>query len=204
MYHLLYLLLNHLHWEIANSPVLRYHQLVLHDPVWYDHLPYINFPPHWPIFTPKDKLAGFFESYAKLLELNVWMATTIKESSWDASRGRWTVVLERQKEPGVFETRVLHPKHIIQATGHSGEKNFPSDIPGLSAFKGDRLCHSSEFSGARMDGNGKKALIVGCCNSGHDIAQDFYEKGYDVTMIQRSSTVRYFPFLSFHSRLFRR
>ena len=22
----------------------RYHQLVLHDPVWYDHLPYINFP----------------------------------------------------------------------------------------------------------------------------------------------------------------
>jgi cation diffusion facilitator CzcD-associated flavoprotein CzcO len=39
-----------------------------------------------------------------------------------------------------------------------------------------------------MDGKGKKALIVGCCNSGHDIAQDFYEKGYDVTMIQRSST----------------
>lgn len=37
----------------------RYHQLVLHDPVWYDHMPYINFPPHWPIFTPKDKLAGF-------------------------------------------------------------------------------------------------------------------------------------------------
>ena len=49
----------------------RYHQLVLHDPVWYDHLPYINFPPHWPIFTPKDKLAEFFECYAKLLELNV-------------------------------------------------------------------------------------------------------------------------------------
>jgi cation diffusion facilitator CzcD-associated flavoprotein CzcO len=49
----------------------RYHQLVLHDPVWYDHMPYINFPPHWPIFTPKDKLAEFFECYAKLLELNV-------------------------------------------------------------------------------------------------------------------------------------
>jgi hypothetical protein len=34
-------------------------------------MPYINFPPHWPIFTPKDKLAEFFECYAKLLELNV-------------------------------------------------------------------------------------------------------------------------------------
>jgi cation diffusion facilitator CzcD-associated flavoprotein CzcO len=39
-----------------------------------------------------------------------------------------------------------------------------------------------------MDGKGKNAIVVGCCNSGHDIAQDFYEKGYDVTMIQRSST----------------
>lgn len=40
----------------------RYHQLVLHDPVWYDHMPYINFPANWPIFTPKDKLADFFEA----------------------------------------------------------------------------------------------------------------------------------------------
>lgn len=29
---------------------------------------------------------------------------------------------------------------------------------------------------------------MGCCNSGHDIAQDFYENGYSVTMVQRSST----------------
>lgn len=116
------------------------------------------------------------------------MRSTIKESKWDPSKKQWTVVIERQKEPGVIETRVLHPKHIIQATGHSGEKNFPSYIPGINDFKGDRLCHSSEFSGAKMNGKGKKAIIVGCCNSGHDIAQDFYEKGYDVTMIQRSST----------------
>lgn len=116
------------------------------------------------------------------------MSTTIKESSWDVSKGHWTVTVERRKESGVFETRVLHPKHIIQATGHSGGKNFPSHIPGISAFRGDRLCHSSDFFGAKMDGKGKKAIIVGCCNSGHDIAQDFYEKGYDVTIVQRSST----------------
>jgi len=151
-------------------------------------MPYIHFPPHWPIFTPKDKLAGFFETYAQLLELNVWMSTTVKSSKWDITKKRWDVVLERCKEPGIVETRVLHPKHIIQATGHSGEKNFPSHIPGISSFKGDRLCHSSEFSGAKMEGKGKKAIVVGCCNSGHDIAQDFFEKGYDVTMIQRSST----------------
>jgi putative flavoprotein involved in K+ transport len=28
-------------------------RLVLHDPVWYDHLSYLPFPQHWPVFTPK-------------------------------------------------------------------------------------------------------------------------------------------------------
>jgi cation diffusion facilitator CzcD-associated flavoprotein CzcO len=166
----------------------RYHQLVLHDPVWYDHMPYLPFPSHWPIFTPKDKLAEFFESYVKLLELNVWTKTTIKDSKWDGVKKQWTVTLEREKEPGIVETRVLHPKHIIQATGHSGEKNFPRHIPGIKDFRGDRLCHSSEFAGAKTGGKGKKAIVVGCCNSGHDISQSFYENGYDVTMVQRSST----------------
>src|SRR5689334_9986 len=58
----------------------RYHQLVLHDPVWYDHMPYLQFPPQWPIFTPKDKLAQFFEAYATLLELNIWTGTSLLET----------------------------------------------------------------------------------------------------------------------------
>ncbi|KAF2010171.1 FAD/NAD(P)-binding domain-containing protein [Aaosphaeria arxii CBS 175.79] len=165
----------------------RYHQLVLHDPVWYDHMPYVPFPPHWPVFTPKDKLAEFFESYVKLLELNVWTSTSLKSTSWDEGKKEWTVVVERTKADGSKEERTLHPRHIVQATGHSGKKNFPQ-IPGMESFKGKRLCHSSEFSGADKNSKGKKAIVVGSCNSGHDIAQDFFEKGYDVTIVQRSTT----------------
>ncbi|KAL3476688.1 hypothetical protein BJX99DRAFT_270341 [Aspergillus californicus] len=163
----------------------RYHQLVLHDPVWFDHMPYVSFPPHWPVFTPKDKLAEFFEAYAMLLELNVWARTTLKSPVWDGEQ--WSVVLERRSADGSISTRTVHPRHIIQATGHSGEKYFP-DLPGIDSFKGDRLCHSSNFRGALHANKGKKAIVVGSCNSGHDIAQDFYEKGYDVTMVQRSTT----------------
>ncbi|KAF2107969.1 hypothetical protein BDV96DRAFT_531419 [Lophiotrema nucula] len=165
----------------------RYHQLVLHDPVWYDHMPYVPFPPHWPVFTPKDKLAEFFESYVKLLELNIWTSTTLKSTSWDEDKKEWTVEVERKKADGTTETRTFHPHHIVQATGHSGKKNFPS-IKGMDDFRGDLLCHSSEFPGAKSKSKGKKAIVVGSCNSGHDIAQDFYEKGYDVTMVQRSTT----------------
>ena len=165
----------------------RYHQLVLHDPVYYDHLPYIPFPSHWPVFTPKDKLAEWFESYAKLLELNVWTHTNLKAAKWDGSKRQWTVELERKKMDGTTENRILHPRHIVQATGHSGEMSFPK-IKGIDEFKGDRLCHSSQFKGANENSQGKKAIVVGCCNSGHDIAQDFYEHGYQVTIVQRSST----------------
>ncbi|KAJ5681980.1 uncharacterized protein N7477_001920 [Penicillium maclennaniae] len=173
--------------RIGDSWRHRYHQLVLHDPVWFDHMPYIPFPPTWPIFTPKDKLADFFESYVKLLELNVWTRTELKSSSWDDTQREWTVVLERKKEDGTTETRTLHPHHVIQATGHSGKKNAPT-FKGTENFKGDRICHSSEFPGASTKSAGKKAIVIGSCNSGHDIAQDFFEKGYQVTMVQRSST----------------
>lgn len=165
----------------------RYHQLVLHDPVWYDHLPYMPFPSHWPIFTPKDKLADFFEAYAKLLELNVWTNTEVVEVQYDKAKAVWKVVVSRKLANGENDTRTFYPRHVIQATGHSGKKNQP-DMKGVENFKGDRLCHSSEFPGAQNNSQGKKAVVVGSCNSAHDIAQDFLEKGYDVTIVQRSTT----------------
>lgn len=173
--------------HLPTDELERYHQLVLHDPVWYDHLPYIPFPPHWPVFTPKDKLAEWFECYVRLLELNVWTQTNLESAKWDESKRQWTVHIKRKKADGTVEERTLHPHHIIQATGHSGEMKMPQ-IKGMGEFKRDRLCHSSQFKGANANSKGKKAIVVGCCNSGHDIAQDFYEHGYDTTIVQRSST----------------
>ncbi|KAL8935106.1 MAG: hypothetical protein Q9216_005582 [Gyalolechia sp. 2 TL-2023] len=163
--------------------------LVLHDPVWYDHLPYVPFPSHWPVFTPKDKLADWFDSYARLMELNVWTSTTLNDAQWDETKRQWKVTITRKKANGEIESRTLHPRHIIQATGHSGEMMMPS-IKGMDTFKGGNLCHSSQFKGAQKvpEGQKKRAIVVGCCNSGHDIAQDFYEHGYDVSIVQRSST----------------
>ncbi|KAG5956812.1 hypothetical protein E4U57_002275 [Claviceps arundinis] len=167
----------------------RYHQLVLHDPVWYDHMPYLNFPPQWPVFTPKDKLADWFESYVSIMELNVWMRTELVRSSWDETKRTWTIELARKgsDSDGASESRTFHPRHVIQATGHCGVKCLPV-IPGMESFAGHRICHSAEFLGARDDEKGMKAVVVGSCNSGLDIAQELFENGYDVTIVQRSST----------------
>jgi hypothetical protein len=149
--------------------------------------PYLPFPTFWPKFTPKDKLGDWFETYANSLELNAWLSVTLQSLSYSDTTKSWTITLDRLRN-GTTETRTLHPRFVVQATGHSGEKNFPSSIAGINSFKGSTLCHSSEFSGAKPNSKDKKAIVVGCCNSGHDIAQDFYENGYDVTLVQRSST----------------
>jgi hypothetical protein len=61
----------------------RYKSLCLHDPVWYDHMPYLPFPDHWPVFSPKDKIGDWLEMYAKVMELNFWGSTECKHASYD-------------------------------------------------------------------------------------------------------------------------
>ena len=159
----------------------RYRSLVLHDPVWYDHMPYLPFPAHWPVFTPKDKLADWFETYVAAMELNVWTGTEFLGGDYDDEARRWTVRVRR--DDGT--ERTLHPHHVVLATGMSGVPYMP-EIPGVDEFAGT-VCHSSAHVGGR-EYAGRRAIVVGSCNSGHDIAQDFYEQGADVTMVQRSST----------------
>ena len=79
----------------------------------------------------------------------------------------------------------MHPAHVILATGALGEPNVPH-FEGVDDFRGT-VRHSSAHGGGE-GWEGKRAIVVGSCNSGHDIAQDFYERGADVTLVQRSAT----------------
>jgi len=49
----------------------RYRSLTLHDPVYAHTFPYLKYPDDWPMYTPKDKMADWRETYARTLELNV-------------------------------------------------------------------------------------------------------------------------------------
>ncbi|OZG27080.1 FAD-dependent oxidoreductase [Williamsia sp. 1138] len=158
----------------------RYYSLSLHDPVWYDHMPYLPFPDDWPVFTPKDKMGDWLESYVKIMELDYWSSTTCLGATFDDTTQRWTVEVERDGEK-----LTLTPTQLVLATGMSGIPNIP-DIPGADTFEGD-LVHSSQHSGGGKYA-GKKAVVLGANNSAHDICGDLFENGADVTMIQRSTT----------------
>ncbi len=158
----------------------RYKSLCLHDPVWYDHLPYIDFPSNWPVFAPKDKIGDWLEMYAKVMELNYWGGTECKSATFHQDTDEWTVVVQRD---GAEIT--LRPQQLVLATGMSGKANVPS-FEGMDVFKGDQH-HSSRHPGPDAY-RGKRAVVIGANNSAHDICAALWEGGADVTMVQRSST----------------
>lgn len=167
--------------RVGDSWRNRYHSLVLHDPVHTNHLPYLPFPQHWPVFTPKDKLADWFETYVSALELNVWTGSEMTSAQYDQENDFWKVTIRRPDG----SVRTLAPRHVILATGVSGRPNMPA-LPGADTFGGD-IRHSSRITGDE-DVAGRPVLVVGAGNSGLEIAHDMWERGADVTVLQRSTT----------------
>lgn len=158
----------------------RYKSLALHDPVWYDHLPYLKFPDDWPVFAPKDKIGDWLEHYTAIMELDYWSGTECLGAEYDGDAGTWELRVRRRGEDVT-----LRPQQLVFALGVSGYPNVP-EFEGANAFLGEQY-HSSKYPGGG-DQSGKKALIIGSNNSAHDIAADLWEHGADVTMLQRSST----------------
>ncbi len=158
----------------------RYKSLALHDPVWYDHLPYLKFPDNWPVFTPKDKIGDWLEFYTRVMEVPYWSKTTALSASYDEDAREWTVEVDRDGE-----ALTLQPQHVVFATGMSGKPNVPT-LPGQELFRGDQH-HSSRHPGPDAY-RGKRAVIIGSNNSAFDISGALWESGADVTMVQRSST----------------
>ena len=160
----------------------RYDALTLHNQVHVNHLPYLQFPPNWPVYIPKDKLANWFESYAEAMELNYWTGSEFEGARYDAAAKRWSATVRRADGA----RRELQPRHIVLATGVSGIPNIP-ELPELRDF-GGKVIHSHEY----RDGEawrGKRVLVIGTGTSGHDIAQDLHSAGAQVTIVQRSPTL---------------
>jgi putative flavoprotein involved in K+ transport len=167
--------------RIGDSWRKRYHSLALHNSIHLNHLPYMEFPPTWPKYIPKDMLGNWFEFYADAMEINCWTDTEFVGGTWDEITQCWTARLKCSDG----SQRVVRPRHLVFANGVSSYPMIP-DLPGLQDFKGT-VIHSEGFeSGAGWEG--KQALVLGTGSSANDIALDLYSHNVHTTLIQRGST----------------
>ncbi|KAJ4485257.1 hypothetical protein J3R30DRAFT_3730510 [Lentinula aciculospora] len=156
----------------------RYKALCLHDPVWYDQLPYFPFPSNWPTFSSADKassplIAGWLEYYAEAMELNVWTSCEVTTAIRYEASSTWTVTVKYSSDGR--ERTFSKIKHLVFATGFNGSQpNIPT-YPGTDSFKG-QIIHSSQYKMA-SDFVGKKVVVIGACTSAHDITADVYKAG---------------------------
>lgn len=170
------------HERVGDAWRKRYHNLTLHNEVFVDHLPYMPFPPNYPVYIPRDKIANWLEFYADTMELNIWNGTEFTGGSYNEKSGQWSLDVRRADG----STRTLKPRHVVFATGVSAIPIKP-DLPGIENFEGEIL-HSSQYnSGAKW--KGRKGIVLGTGNSGHDVAHDLHVSGVQTTMVQRSTTL---------------
>ena len=170
------------HERVGDNWRKRYHSLKLHNQVHVNHLPYMPFPPTWPTYLPKDKLAGWFEYYAESMELNVWTSTTFLDAQYDENKKKWNAKIKLSDG----SIKLMRPKHIVMAIGVSSIPNRVK-IPGIDNFQGE-LMHSSDYINGK-DYKGKNVVVFGTGTSAHDVAQDLYVHGANVKIIQRSPSM---------------
>ena len=160
----------------------RYKSLHLHDPVWYDHLPYMKFPDDWPVFAAKDKIGDWLEHYTRIMELNYWSKTECTNARFDEASREWVVGGSARRRTGHLASQTARLRlgclGLSQRPGVRRRRFLPGGAVPLVQAPGRRRLDRQEGRGYRLGSN----------NSAHDICADLWEHGADVTMVQRSST----------------
>ncbi|KIX99768.1 uncharacterized protein Z520_04404 [Fonsecaea multimorphosa CBS 102226] len=168
--------------HVGDSWACRYNAARLHGTRHTAHLPFERtFDEEYSLYPSKDEVAKGYRVWAERYGINIWLSTVIKGGSWNAAKRQWTLNVVRNGHD-----ISLTAKHIVMAVGGGGHIPYMPAFPGRESYKGDVL-HSSAYK----DGSpwkGKRGIVIGAANTGHDIAEDLYEHGLSVTMIQRGPT----------------
>lgn len=157
--------------QTASAWHRHYDRLHLHTTKTYSGLPMMPWPKEAPRYPAREQVVQYLLAYAAehciapRLGVNVYaVQRTGDHFTVDTSAG------------------VMTPRIVIVATGYSGVPKLPS-IPGLDSFHGLAI-HSRVYKDPAPF-QGKRTLVVGCGNSGAEIALDLAEHGVDVAMVVR-------------------
>lgn len=157
-----------------------YKRITLHLGKQYCELPHAKHPPTTPTFIPKDEFIRYLDDYASRFQLRVLFRRIVESAEFDAAAERWRVAA-MNLDSGVAEEYLA--RYLVVASGENDCMVVP-EIPGLDGFDGTVL-HSSRYRSG-SDFKAKDVLVVGCGNSGMEIAFDLADSGAKATIVVRN------------------
>ena len=157
--------------QVASAWHRHYDRLHLHTTKTYSALPLTPWPTSAPRYPSREQVVRYLEAYAAEHRITPRLGVTVHAVK--RAGERFTV----QTSAGV-----MTPRFVVMATGYNGVPKLPS-IPGLEGFRGTAI-HAGAYRNASPY-QGRRTLVVGCGNSGAEIALDLAEHGVDVAMVVR-------------------
>ena len=157
--------------DVGSSWKQHYDRLRLHTVKQYSALPFTPWPRETPRYPSRTDVVRYLERYAEQHRIAPRFGVEVRRVS-------------RSSERFSVETNAgrLEPQFVVVATGYNGVPNRPG-FPGLASFTGS-VIHSEAYRNPKPYA-GKRTLVVGCGNSGAEIALDLADYGIDASMVVR-------------------
>ncbi len=157
--------------NIAPAWNRHYDRLHLHTTKKYSGLPMTPWPKAAPRYPSREQVVQYLHTYAREHKITPRLGVAVRS-------------VKRMGNRFAVDTSagLLSPRFVVMATGGNAVPNLPS-IPGLESFVGTTI-HASAYKNAAPF-RGKRTLVIGCGNSGAEIALDLAEQTVDTTMVVR-------------------
>ncbi|KAI3958724.1 hypothetical protein MKX01_023400 [Papaver californicum] len=157
-----------------------YDRLKLHLAKQFCHLPHMPYPPNAPTFVPRQEFIRYIDDYVSTFNIKPKYHRSVESAKYETFHQKWRIEVTNTM---TGEAELCFAKFLVIATGENS-KGFIPLVHGLESFEGKRI-HSSQYkSGAEY--SGKKVLVVGCGNSGMEIAYDLSNYGASTSIVVRS------------------
>ncbi|KAK7351067.1 hypothetical protein VNO77_10225 [Canavalia gladiata] len=156
-----------------------YDRLKLHLGKEFCSLPHMPFSSELPTFVPRVEFMRYLDSYVIRFKIGIRYNRNVESASLDDRTGKWRVVV---KDLTSNLEEVYFADYLVAATGENSEGYIPK-IDGLETFDGEYL-HCSNYLNGRPWYD-KNVLVVGCGNSGMEIAYDLTNWGANTSIVIR-------------------
>ncbi|GAV59545.1 FMO-like domain-containing protein [Cephalotus follicularis] len=157
-----------------------YNRLKLHLAKEFCHLPFKPHSPSSPTYISKDGFIQYLDEYVATFNIQARYHRCVESAVYDQVSQKWQIQAKNTLS-GSLENYVA--KFLVVATGENSEGYIPR-LRGLDNFKGE-IVHSSKYkSGSEYEN--MEVLVVGCGNSGMEIAYDLSNFGARTSIVIRS------------------